>query len=867
MLSLYRALKILFTKRRCEDVVEKYISLNAYSKCYEIKEEDPFVRRLTFELPFPNYEDSRMVYRQLKEKWMQPLPDKADLCYQKGSSIYNAWLNYVAKMMHLQNNQPVCRYRYLKDWHRMGITFGEDMATTAYLASIDIKERRKRDNFDWPICLEHDSNDLQVMMSRKMVDLHAHLYASTDNFDLNWICLMNRVRDKKHMLKKYDEKYLSPSIELSFHNNQMPLQHKVLIAASIRLFLANRHLSVDIMPYDLLLEILCANSVLEVTLLTKSLQDKIDLMASVYGKNFQVDYGRHVFRPDYAIGKNVRESVITPLAGERKLMYESFMNVYQNKCGDREGDLFYLYLLIKEGMRQEMMMQGMIKGFENFGEYNARKCSVINSHPQYGLLAERIAAAPFFERYGMKRYMELRVKPEDGKARNIRSIQRMERHIKYWGKAHNSDKVQAFDFIFHFIKSEDKTLREKKNNDDLLSRMRCRHYQLRKQLKRQAYEIGQMKFGPRVGRNGQYPYKSLLVGIDAANAELSCRPEVFAQTYRYLKTRTLRNYDGEEYDLGRTFHVGEVFHDIVDGLRAVDEVLKFLEFGNGDRLGHATVLGVEVKSYYVCHNYSISCTKQNLLDNISWLYVRVRKWMDNKTSFCGYLFEEYSKLFREVYDIDGEIPDVFTYYQSWLLRGDDPYRYVQTNSKDVQLPLEAWGWCSLGNAKDIIEARRNKQAEHLYQLYHFDKSVKEKGQAVALFHIHHRYRKEWTECVDCIREQLLDKVERKHISIECNPTSNIMIGEVNKYEDHPIVKFFNHGLKTPYPSHNICVSINTDDKGIMSTSLEREYSLMAISLENSADGGRQNTPREILDWLNHVRKMSQEQLFNKKAIG
>lgn len=867
MPSLYRALEIIFTKRRSEDVIDNYLSFKASGRCYDLKNEDQFVRRLAFELPNPNYEDSRMVFRQLKERWMLPIPEKTDLCYQKDLSVYNAWLNYVAGMMHLQNNQPVCRYRYLSEWHKMGTTFGEDMATTAYLASKDLKERRKRESFDWQVCLENDSRDLQVMMSRKMVDLHAHLYASTDNFDLNWICLMNHVSDNEDTLRRFDEKHLSPSMEVAYHNNQLRLQHKVLIAAAIRLFLTSRHHADNIMPYELLYRILCAKSDLEVVLLTKSLQNKIDLMANVYGWCHQRRYDSHVFRPDYAIGKNASESVMTPLTGERRILYDTFRNVFQNQYEDREGELFYLYLLIKEGMRQEMMMQGKMKGFENFSKYNARKFALINRHPQYCLLAQRMAATPFFENYGMKRYMELRVKPENSKGRNIKYIQSLERHLKHFGEENKLCKDWSFDFVFHFIKCEDKVFRMSKFQDELLSRMRCRHYQLRNQIKRQAKEIGMMEFGLRVGKNGQYPYQSLLVGIDAASAERTCRPEVFAQAFRYLKTRTLRNYDGEEYSLGRTFHVGEVFYDVVDGLRAIDEVMKFLEFGNGDRLGHATVLGVDVKRYYECHKYCVSCTKQELLDNVAWLYIRVQKWIDDKTSFCGYLFEEYSKLFRDVYDWDGEIPDVYTYYQSWLLRGDDPYGYTQTALQDRQLFFEPWDWFCQSNAIDITEARKNKQAKCLYQAYHFDKNVKEKGREVTQYQIHERYRNEWTECVDNIREQLLSKVERKHISIECNPTSNILIGEVREYEDHPIVKFFNHGLMTSYPSHNICVSINTDDKGVMSTSLEREYSMMALSLEKSANGENENSPRSILDWLNQVRKMSQEQLFNKKVIG
>lgn len=70
-------------------------------------------------------------------------------------------------------------------------------------------------------------------------------------------------------------------------------------------------------------------------------------------------------------------------------------------------------------------------------------------------------------------------------------------------------------------------------------------------------------------------------------------------------------------------------------------------------------------------------------------------------------------------------------------------------------------------------------------------------------------------------------------------------------------------MSSPHPHHAISVSINTDDAGIFSTSLEREYSLMALALEKHDDEEHHNTPREIMEWLERVRLMAKEQCFNK----
>lgn len=77
-----------------------------------------------------------------------------------------------------------------------------------------------------------------------------------------------------------------------------------------------------------------------------------------------------------------------------------------------------------------------------------------------------------------------------------------------------------------------------------------------------------------------------------------------------------------------------------------------------------------------------------------------------------------------------------------------------------------------------------------------------------------------------------------------------------------LLKFYNSGLNTPYNKHDIAVSINTDDQGVFSTSLEREYSLIALAIERHQTEGFKNSPRQIIDWLDKIRQMSVEQQFD-----
>ena len=114
-----------------------------------------------------------------------------------------------------------------------------------------------------------------------------------------------------------------------------------------------------------------------------------------------------------------------------------------------------------------------------------------------------------------------------------------------------------------------------------------------------------------------------------------------------------------------------------------------------------------------------------------------------------------------------------------------------------------------------------------------------------------------------LQSKLLSEIERLHISIETNPTSNYRIGDFDRYDEHPILQFFNYDLKHEGTAeHSVTVSINTDDKGVFSTSLEREFSVMAAALEKKCDiGNGGNSPRMIYDWLDRIREMAFEMEF------
>ena len=785
--------------------------------------------------------------------------DTCCLHFSKTPLVLNVLLHFTKEKLIVDDRQLICRYRNVDDWHEATSRLGEDLFTTSYLAAYDLYRGSKpRTNFCWRPYLGVETNDVNILFRRDISELHAHLKGSSLNFELSWLSLMNYpCHREKDFLKLFGKKSFEGGDKRS--RDLRELYVCIALAVALRFYLFQ-----DMNERDTTL----AEDWIKRLSKEKSIEEIQPILAgmSAGAWNYRTAYGFFYDKmgdggkcPDYAVSDGTA-GIVSVLSGERSILYHAFRKAYD---GNEIIALYlYAYLVFKQQLREKVIQMNDVVGFANFETYEQRKCCFISDGSVYEKLLAPMAFLNFLGQDNPKRYMEGRVKPKETVETTSQSVTTMDRQVKAWladkeyndkkNKKEDDDKKvedRAFNgyYIFHFIKTP----------DDKPSELSPRHHRLRKKVKKQAIALYDYR------RKG-YKSASRVVGIDAANSEIKCRPEVFAQAFRFLRRHAIHeNVENHPAALGMTYHVGEDFYDIVDGLRAVDEVLTFMNFRSNDRLGHALVLGTDVARYYESRDRAIRATRQVVLDNFVWLYVRVAN-IAGRISLCEYLEYEAKHLYSQIYDDkEFDIPfDVHDYYDSWLLRGDAP----ETAKRDTKPEdsISEWGKAALNDSDaDVNRARRNKKAQSLYYEYHFNKKAQEKGNKAIILPIAHTHYAEFVKMVDEIRELLLSKVERLHIAIECNPSSNLRIGEMTSYIEHPIFKFNNYGLNTPYKPHDISVSINTDDSGVFSTSLEREYALIGIALEKTDDLRFKNSPRAVKEWLNRVRKMSVEQRFKK----
>lgn len=877
--AIRESIKIIFKKQNPERIIQDYF------KVKEKSNKDIFKSMYSYENPLLyNNDEIENVYNLLDSNWKK-------LDQVKDEDELNVLIHFTEKVLKEEKGEPICRFKYLLKWRALSYELGEDILTTSYFAYKDYTEGKKREIFAWKPIVSTDNFRLKEILKKGTAENHFHLKGSAPHFQLMWVSLMNNILNRDYDFDKLTEGLLlDPNVGYSLSEKRLKIRSLVKKACCIRfmLFFLIKKREVDFKKYKGLLR---ATEDSEINFYLNDLQNEISLAKYEYGKRFKDDIA------DYAIDKGINDNNYNKknkeyngniiLYGERKFLYTIFKNIYSGEENIKKyKNFFKAYLIIKEKLRCEIIQVNNRVGFSNFQNYQGRKWIFLNGI--YKDAVVNMAINSSLNDQSIKS-LEARIAPKNTKKELNKLIDYFDKSVenekfydiedkkleKFENKLKEKERKQKerkqeekYFYNIHFIKRPEQYSGRKAEYIELVTPL---NDDVRKYLEKQAKAIIELK-------KTSSKSKNRICGIDAASSEIGCRPEVFSQAFRYIRNYKIENefanfgYE-ENFTLGITYHAGEDFLDIVDGLRAIDETIRFLNYTQGDRLGHALALGIEAKKYYKSKNMYLIKNKLVHLDDITWMLQKIKEYNIRNISEneISKLQDVFYKLYNEIYSNNMEENKECTpyeYYNSWKLRGDNPRlyldKYTGENFKKINT-LTFWDKCGFDFFKkeelDLI--RKNKKSYELYNNYHFNPDVKKTGLESERVKISYSYIK----IVEKLQEGLQKEIAKKNISIETNPTSNYVIGTFKKYIDHPIIKFFNLGLTYNEEELSKCrqlhVSINTDDQGVFPTYLENEYALMALALEKEKDedGEYLYDSAKIYDWLDRIRQMGLEQSF------
>lgn len=823
---------------------------------------------------FPGLSDNELENMHLDMQSLGTDPDTREF------SVFRLLPQFANDVLTLQQRMPVCRADKILSWREISFPLGQDLLTTAYLAWHDTQTHSKIDRFDWPPIICTDDKRLQALLQQGIHENHFHLTGSTQIFPLSWMCLMNH----PHLIGQYLHDHsvanrmfenLQGSVNYGIQDAQMPWDERLYYAAELRAELFIRLEYGRTAPASVPQQSLRNTwEAFELSLNKLALiSEKIDWLRFRRRHQFLQPNGRYACL-DYAIpadapylGNGCHNRALT---GEREFLYRCFSACFTHIFTYEEEDLFYLYLLLKSQFRSELIQVNGRVGFHNFSAYQDRKDDFWGEIPEYCAEAYRIAVLGTMHS-GAVTSLEARMGPRPTATGNFNQILQTDQSIVFaqTGDLSAAAAVPAqtadepYFYVLHFIKRK----LQISSADAKPHSAVPRNAGVRKRAKQCAKSLALA-----LSRNDYLCRR--IRGIDAASFEIGCRPETFAVEFRFLRgfvpqerPATIMGTQRIYPRLSASYHVGEDFLDIADGLRAIDESIRFLQLTRGDRLGHALALGIDPKQHYALKGNQIVLPKQDHLDNLVWIVYRsIELGIHIPADYRAQLVARAQQLFDEIY---GNAPcysqfsySMLDYYQTWKLRGDCPELYVTgLFEKPTKSTFELYENFLYIQDNELTHYRMQHKNTQLYHDYHFDWQVKKAGQEIIVVDIDERYQ--------ALMRQLQDQMQREvvahGIAIECNPTSNYLIGTFQRYDQHPILRFNRYSLDQGNLSSSapqISVSINTDDQGVFDTSLENEYALIAGCLRWQKENGKQKYSDDaIYTYLNHIREMGNLQTF------
>lgn len=274
--------------------------------------------------------------------------------------------------------------------------------------------------------------------------------------------------------------------------------------------------------------------------------------------------------------------------------------------------------------------------------------------------------------------------------------------------------------------------------------------------------------------------RPFVVGVDVAGIERVGPPRLFAEAMAgasHVSHTFVARGGTVPLALGKTWHVGEDFRDLLTSLRHVHEALRIMlpdpDTGSPDavRIGHGVALGLDHAAFYARRRgWSELPLGEHLLD-LAWAWGRCERDVGHRHDL-----EDRGDLLAELHRdaLRGDPVDLRKGHA--LLTKRKPLPHAPLLREDEV--LAAW-LPGLG----AVKARLDPDAR-------------------------------WLKLVAHMQRGLRAEIARLGVCVEANPTSNLLVGELAGYHHLPFWTLTDEGLR---------VSINTDDPGMFVTSLPREY--------------------------------------------
>lgn len=344
--------------------------------------------------------------------------------------------------------------------------------------------------------------------------------------------------------------------------------------------------------------------------------------------------------------------------------------------------------------------------------------------------------------------------------------------------------------VVHFIKMAGATVPGK---GDLL--LADRYAAQRKMYADQCHEVA--KYAPYLIQK-----MGVRVGIDAAGDEMLMPPEVFAPVYRQFERDCGISY--------RTYHCGEDFIHLVGGIRAVYDAVLFLDLKHGNRVGHATAIGIAPAIWKQdMPERLVQRSGDYLLDLIFAWHILTPVHLEVAVK----LERQLIPLARRIFSRPVDMHSLQAFYDARHLTPVKVREYMAydrpptwTNDPEEMLVID-------------FERKRGRCGLELLHQWHYDVvSRKEQEQL-------HEFELEYLDnpTLVYLQQQVQHFLNERNVVIETLPVSNLRISQYRDIRDHHLLRWLRVKGCGFEGDEKMTVCMGSDDPGIFVSDLKNEF--------------------------------------------
>lgn len=308
--------------------------------------------------------------------------------------------------------------------------------------------------------------------------------------------------------------------------------------------------------------------------------------------------------------------------------------------------------------------------------------------------------------------------------------------------------------------------------------------------------------------------KIKIAGIDVTGRDYLASPDVFTD---YIKSLREQNAD-----LHFTYHAGEDFFHILDGLRTIFEIVQFLEYGANDRIGHASAAGVAPSLWVDNLGGTVPMPQGMYLDDLIFACHLIES--RQIASLAGVVDKVKAKIQELAHNVYGGGNTFEVLKDAWLLRKESPGYVLQKTSKDKK--------------------------ESLYYKYLKERSEYERIIAVDCYEFFNE------DNLVILQKEIMKILSEKEITIETMPTSNVTIGHHHSFRSYHLATWMRWKEESNIPN----IVMGTDETGVFPTNIKNEYAnVYDLLVQNN--GLSDDEKEEVKRFVRSIFDKSREKAF------